>query len=409
MNGRQRAAHPSRVKVTGPLAGYADGFSQALAERGYHPQVIGRQALLMADLSAWLESCGLSGGALTPEATGDFVRDRRASGHRVLASARALGPLLGYLRSLGAAPAAVLPAPRTPAETLLAEFAGYLTREQGLSAMSVNSYVRHARPFVAGLGEPLAAALAGLSAAQVTGFMTRHHSQWGRGTAQATVTALRSLLRFLYAAGHVTEPLADAVPPVAHWQLAGLPAGVSADHVAAVLASCDRRAASGRRDYAILMLLSRLGLRAGEVAAIELGDVGWEAGEIAVRGKGRRTETLPLPADAGEALADYVQHARPRCAGRPLLVILHAPYTGLTRRHILAVVYRACERAGLPRFGAHKLRHAVACDLLRNGASLVEVGQLLRHRDERTTAIYAKVDIDALRALARPCPEAGAL
>jgi integrase/recombinase XerD len=200
MSGRQRAAHPSRVKVTGPLAGYADGFRQALAGRGYHPQVIGRQARLMADLSVWLESCGLGGGALRPEVAGDFVRDRRASGQRVLASVRALGPLLGYLRSLGAAPAAVVPAPRTPAETLLAEFAGYLTRDRGLPAMSVNSYVRHARPFVAGLGEPLAAALAGLSAAQVTGFMTGHHSQWGRGTAQATVTAVRSLLRFLHAA-----------------------------------------------------------------------------------------------------------------------------------------------------------------------------------------------------------------
>jgi integrase/recombinase XerD len=122
-----------------------------------------------------------------------------------------------------------------------------------------------------------------------------------------------------------------------------------------------------RPDYAILVLLSRLGLRAGEVAAIELGDVDWGAGELTVRGKGRRAEALPLLADAGEALADYVQHARPRCAGRPLLVILHAPYTGLTRSHVLAVIYRACERAGLPRFGAHKLRHAVACDLLRNG------------------------------------------
>jgi site-specific recombinase XerD len=409
MNGRQRAAHPSRVKVTGPLAGYADGFRQHLAERAYHPQVIGRQALLMADLSAWLESRGLGGSELTPEAAGDFVRDRRASGHRVLASARALGPLLGYLRGLGAVPAVAAQAPGTPAEALLAEFAGYLTRERGLSPMSVSSYVRHARPFAAGLGDPLADALAGLSAAQVTRFMMSHHPQWGRGTAQATVTALRALLRFLHAAGHIPEPLAGAVPPVAHWQLTALPAGVSPDHVAALLASCDRRSASGRRDYAILMLLSRLGLRAGEAAAIELGDVGWKAGEIAVRGKGRRTETLPLPADVGEALADYVQHARPRCAGRPLLVILHAPYTGLTRAHILAAVYRACERAGLPRFGAHRLRHAVACELLRNGASLAEVGQLLRHRDEKTTAIYAKVDIDALRALAQPCPGAGAL
>jgi len=291
----------------------------------------------------------------------------------------------------------------------MAEFAGYLRRERGLSPASVISCLRHARPFPAGLETPLDTALASLSAAQVTAFMTSHHGRWGTGTAKATVTALRSLLRFLHAAGQVPDPLASAVPPVAGWKLAPLPPDVSPDHVAALLASCDRRSASGRRDYAILMLLSRLGLRAGEVAAIELSDVGWRAGELMVRGKGRRRETLPLPADVGEALAEYVQYGRPRCAGRPLLVILHAPYTGLARAHILAVVHRACARAGLPQFGAHRLRHAVACDLLRHGASLAEVGQLLRHRDERTTAIYAKVDIDALRTLARPCPAAGAL
>lgn len=374
MNGRQRASHPTRAEVAGPLEGYADGFRADLAARGYHPQVIGRQVRLMADLSAWLEAQGRRADALTPQVAADFLRERRACGHRVLVSGRALAPLLGYLRGIGAAPAAVMPAPRAPAEVLLAEFAGYLTGERGLSPASVRTYVHHARPFVDGLGEPLADALAGLSAAQVTGFMKSHHSGWGSGTAQATVTALRALLRFLHAAGHVPQPLADAVPPVAGWKLAGLPADVSPDHVAAVLASCDRRSAPGRRDYAILMLLSRLGLRAGEVAAIELSDVDWAAGEMTVRGKGRRTETLPLPADVGGALAGYVQHARPRCAGRPLLVILHAPYTGLTRSHVLAVVYRSCERAGLPRFGAHRLRHAVACGLLRNGASLASPG-----------------------------------
>jgi len=407
MNNRQRAAHPTRVQVSGSLAPYAEGFRQDLAVKGYHPQVIGRQARLMADLSTWLQ--GRSSGALTARTIEDYLRTRRGAGCRDLVSARALAPLLGYLRGIGAAPAAAAPVPQTAVEALLAEFAGYLTHERGLSPMSVTSYLRHARPFLDSLQAPLGAALASLSAAQVTTFMTSHSRQWGTGTAKATVTALRSLLRFLHAVGHVPAALASAVPPVAGWKLAPLPPDVSPDHVAALLASCDRHSASGRRDYAILMLLSRLGLRAGEVAAIELGDVDWRAGELAVRGKGRRRETLPLPADVGQALADYVQYGRPRCAGSRLLVILRAPYTGLTRAHILAVVHRACSRAGLPQFGAHRLRHAVACDLLRHGASLAEVGQLLRHRDERTTAIYAKVDLDALRTLARPCPAGGAL
>jgi integrase/recombinase XerD len=409
MENRQRNGHPSRTQVDGPLGPYADGFRENLAGRGYHPQVISRHIGLMADLSSWLQGTGRCGGELTGEAAGDYLRARRAAGHKDRVSALAMAPMLGYLRSAGAAPAAAAPVPRSPAEALLAEFAGYLAGERGLSPTTAANYLRHARPFLDGLDAPLSTALAGLPAAQVTGFITGHCGQRGNGTAKATVTALRSLLRFLHAAGHVPEPLAAAVPSVARWKLATLPADVSPDHVAAVLASCDRRSASGRRDYAILMLLSRLGLRAGEAAAIELGDIDWQAGHITVRGKGRRTETLPLPADVGQALADYVQHGRPRCAGRPLLVLLRAPYTGLARTHVLAAVHHACARAGLVKFGAHRLRHAVACDLLRNGASLAEIGQLLRHRDERSTAIYAKVDLEALRALARPCPEAGAL
>ena len=296
MENRRRSGHPSRTQVSGPLAPYADGFRGNLAGRGYHPQVIGRHIGLMADLSSWLQGPGRCGDELTAEVAGDYLRERRAAGHKDLVCALAMAPMLGYLRSVGAVPAAAVPVPRTAAEALLAEFAGYLTQQRGLSPASVTTYLRHARPFLAGLDAPLGTALAGLSAAQVTGFMTGHCSQWGSGTAQATVTALRSLLRFLHAAGHVPVALAAAVPPVARWKLASLPADVSPDHVAAVLASCDRRSASGRRDYAILMLLSRLGLRAGEAAAIELGDIDWQAGHITVRGKGRRTETLPLPA-----------------------------------------------------------------------------------------------------------------
>ncbi|WP_327586940.1 site-specific integrase [Nonomuraea sp. NBC_00507] len=409
MDSRQQAGHPTRTAVTGPLAPYANGFREDLAGKGYHPQVIGRHVGLMADLSRWLEDQQLSADALVAEVVQEYLRARRAAGLRDLVSAVAVAPLLGYLRRLAAAPAAEAQVPSAPLDRLLAGFADYLVRERGLSAASVTSYQHHARPFLAGLTPPLDTALAELSAAEVTAFMVNHRGQWGTGTAKATVTALRSLLRFLHATGRAPHSLATAVPSVAGWRLAPLPADVNPDHVAALLASCDRRSAGGRRDYAILMLLSRLGLRAGEVAAIELGDVDWRAGELLVRGKGSRREHLPLPVDVGEALADYVQHGRPRCAGRTLLVILHAPYTGLNRSHVLTVVHRACQRAGLPKFGAHRLRHSVACDLLRKGASLAEVGQVLRHRDERTTAIYAKVDLDALRALARPCPPVGAL
>src|SRR6266568_3093826 len=195
MDRRQRTGHPSRVRVYGPLAPYADGFRQYLAAQGYHPQVIGRQARLMADLSIWLEGQGRSGDELVAGLAGEYLRARRAAGSRELVSALAVAPVLRYLRSLGAVPAAVAPVPRTP----------------------VNSYLHHARPFLASLAAPVSTALAELSAAQVTAFMVGHRGQWGTGTAKATVTALRALLRFLHATGRVADPLASAVPSVAGW------------------------------------------------------------------------------------------------------------------------------------------------------------------------------------------------
>jgi len=295
MDSRQRTGHPTRTQVDGPLAAYADGFRQDLAAKGYHPQVIGRHIGLMADLSDWLKDRGRPVEGLAAEVAGEYLRARRAAGHRELVSALAVAPVLGYLRGLGAVPAADAPAPRTPADRLLAEFAGYLAGERGLSPASVSTYVHHARPFPDRARCPAGHRASRAVRARVTAFMTGHRGQWGTGTAKATVTALRSLLRFLHATGRVPQPLASAVPPVAGWKLAALPPDVNPDHVAALLDSCDRRSASGRRDYAILMLLSRLGLRAGEVAAAEQGDVDWRAGEILVRGKGRRLDRLPLP------------------------------------------------------------------------------------------------------------------
>lgn len=225
------------------------------------------------------------------------------------------------------------------------------------------------------------------------------------GDGRTMVTALRSLLRFLHVTGRVPRALVPAVPSVPAWRFGSLPRGVNGDHVAALLASCDRESAQGRRDYAILMLLARLGLRAGEVIKITLDDVDWRAGELLVVGKGDRAEVLPLPTDVGEALADYVQHGRPRCASRSLFITLRAPLTGLALGTCISgVVQRACTRAGIEPFGPHRLRHSVACDLLGRGAPLAEIGQLLRHRSERSTAIYAKADLASLRGLARPCP-----
>ena len=215
--------------------------------------------------------------------------------------------------------------------------------------------------------------------------------------------ALRSLLGFLYLEGMIDRPLAGAVPSVASWRLSGLPKGLSPAEVAGLLESCDRASVVGRRDLAMLMLLARLGLRAGEVARLELDDIDWRAGEIVVRGKGDRCERLPLPADVGGTITAYLRDGRPKTAqGRAVFVRVRGPQRALTGDGVSAVVAAGARRLGV--IYAHRLRHTVAIDLLRAGSSLVEVGQVLRHRSMLTTAIYAKVDVEALRTIARSWP-----
>jgi integrase/recombinase XerD len=213
------------------------------------------------------------------------------------------------------------------------------------------------------------------------------------------------VLRFLAAEGLAPAGLEAAVPAVAGRRDAGLPKALPAGQVAALLASCDRETAAGLRDFAVLTLLSRLGLRAGEVAALELGDISWRAGELLVRGKGRRDERLPLPADAGEALAAYLHGARHRGTGmRSVFLAARAPLRPMSAGAVKTAVRAACARAGLPPAGPHRLRHTVGTAILQAGAPLEEVGQVLRHRSAATTAIYAKVDHGALGALVVPWP-----
>jgi len=404
-----RVGHPSRTVVVGPLAPYADGFRDDLGGRGYAARSIGGQMRLVAHLSDWLAGQELRVGGLSVEVVEDFLRVRRDAGHRAGVTGRAVAPVLGYLRGLGVVAQPGRWVPETAVEVLLEQFRRYLVEERGLAATSMRAYLRYAGLFLTELGAPLDAAVAELSAGQVTAFLVRQSDRHGVWYAKALVTALRSLLRFLHAAGHIPHSLVWAVPSVPGWKVTTLPRAVAAEQVAAVLAGCDRAGAHGRRDYAIVLLLARLGLRAGEVSAIELDDFDWRAGELTVRGKGGRADVLPLPVEVGEAVADYLRYGRPpRCPTRRLFVGVRAPFTGLANGSVFAVVARACQRADVAPFGPHRLRHALACDLLRHGASLAEVGQVLRHSDERTTAVYAKVDQDALRELARPCPAGGA-
>jgi integrase/recombinase XerD len=408
MDSRGHARRLRRVVVSGPLAPFADGLRQDLAGQGYALDTVTDHVHLLADLSGWLAGGGLTAADLTAEAAGEFLGARREAGHRTGVSARALGPVLGYLRSVQAAPPPALPVPATPLEALLAAYRQYLEDERGVSAGTVTHYLRYARAFLAGFPGSLTETLAGLAAGQVTGYvLEQSRRRRDRAPDMVMLPALRSLLRYLHAAGHTPLPLAGAVPAGRRWR-PGLPRAASADHLRAVLASCDRDSAGGRRDYAIVLAMSRLALRGGEVAGLRLADVGWRAGELAIHGKGGRTDTLPLPADVGEAMADYLLRGRPATTSPHLFVTMKAPFTGLAVSSVTQVVSRACERAGVPRFGPHRIRHAAACGLLSAGASMEEIGQLLRHAQQRTTALYAKVDQARLAELAMPCPQGAA-
>ncbi len=217
------------------------------------------------------------------------------------------------------------------------------------------------------------------------------------------IYALRALLRFLHIHGLIAEPLAEAVPSVAR-RREDLPRALPAGQVKLLMDGCDRGTPTGRRDYAIGLMLARLGLRRCEVAALSLDDIDWRAGEIVVHGKGSRIDRLPLPCDVGEAIVEYLRDGRPRVADRAVFINAHAPLCGITAPCVTDVVRYACMRAGIAPVGAHRLRHTLATELLRHGAGLVEIGQVLRHQDQTTTVIYAKVDRAALSPLALPWP-----
>jgi integrase/recombinase XerD len=401
---------PSRVRSSGPLKPFAAGFASELARQGYTRDSACMQVRLMAHVSRWLASEGLDAGGLCPTEVDRFLCARRRAGYKSKLTEKAMQPMLTYLRRLGAVPVPPVVAPDGPVEEVLEKYRDYLTVERGLGRPTARGYIDSVRPFLQGRVSPdgLSLALSRLSAADVRKFVVARCPSQSRSPAKLTVTVLRSFLGFLHVEGITTRPLGAAVPSVAGWRLAGLPKYLEPEEVRSLLASCDRRTKTGRRDFSILTVLARLGLRAGEVAALRLDDIDWRAGLLVVRGKGNRAESLPLPADVGEAVAAYLHRGRPASAeGRAVFVRVKAPHRALSSGGVTQVVAAAAHRAGLGQLYAHRLRHTVATQMLRAGSSLPEIGQVLRHRRVLTTAIYAKVDRDALRTIARPWPRGG--
>lgn len=310
--------------------------------------------------------------------------------------------MLEYLRGIGVAPVPE-PPPETPRQRILLAYEHYLTRERGLRPLTVTKYLHIASVFLAGVPEPFPDTLAALSAEHVIGFVC------GKGAGAKSISGgLRVLLRYLYLSGIVARKLDEAVPPAAGWKLSGLPARLDAAAVAAVMATCDRASTTGRRDYAILLLLARLGLRAHEVAGLELGDIRWRAGTLVLHRKGGRSEELPLPVDVGQALVDYLQIRPAAGVFRAVFLSVVAPQRPITRAAVTLLARRHYAAAGVAAGGAHRLRHTLASDLLAAGASLSDIGLVLGHRSVSVTSIYAKVDRVALTELVRAWPLAEA-
>lgn len=389
------------MAMKGPLAPWEAGIAGQLTALGYAPSTAVRQMQLVGRLSRFLQQRGLGVGELNARVLNRFFRDLHAYHGPSWPTAKSLRWLVEYLQSMGVTPAASSPTPKSAQDELVARYRVYLVEERGLARKTVIARERTARLFMA---LHAGRELHGLDAGDVSRFVTSQCRRLTVRSAERLVNGMRSFLRFLLVEGLITTPLAPAVPSVARWSGASLPRGLAPDQVAALLASCDRRRAIGRRDYAILVLLARLGLRAAEVAGLCLDDINWRSGEIVVRGKGGTEEVLPLPVDVGAAIAAYLHQGRPQRPERAVFLRSSAPLHGLAPEGVSEVVRAASERAGLGSFGAHRLRHTAATEMLRAGASLPEVAQVLRHRTLATTTIYAKVDHRSLRTLAMPWP-----
>ena len=384
-------------------------FEVELLRQGYKPSTVAKKKKLFADLNDWLQVHELSAGDLSFQLVDRFLFDRRSAGYSRHKTHETLRPILDYLCRLKITPPLEAPVSPNPASAILDRYRIFLTAERSLAMVTAARYIDCLRPFLSQRVLEGGLDLRNLKSADVTAFVVARCPQLNAGVAKLTVTALRSFLGFLHLDGGTERSLVHAAPKVLRRRLAGLPKGLEPDQVRRLLAACDVDPAVGCRDLAILTLLVRFGLRRGEVARLRLDDIDWRAGTISVHGKGNCYEQVPLPPDVGYRVAEYLQHGRPTHAKERTVFVRHlAPHHALSTTRVSTIVADVARRAGLGRVHAHRLRHTAATELLRAGASLQEIGQLLRHRRTATTAIYAKVDRDNLRLIARPWPE-GAL
>jgi len=368
----------------GPLAAHIEPFARSLREQGYALDSTHRQVLLATCFSRWLEQQGVPLRRTGSDHPPQYLRYRARQVRACRGDAAALWHLLDFLHGEGVIPTKkkVSTLPPTPAERWTQAYEQHLREARGLARATIVNYVPFIRSFLQDRFGNGPATLSQLGAPDVVGFVQRQALRLHPKRAKLLTSALRSFLRYVRYRGRAKLDLAAAVPVVANWSRSSIPRAIAADQVRQLLASIDRRTAIGRRDYAILLLLARLGLRSGEVAFLELDDIDWNAGQLSVRGKSGPRSDLPMPAEVGQAIAAYLQRGRPHNTSRRVFLRARAPLGGFRGAcGVGSIVRHRLQHAGLeaPTYGAHQFRHGLATELLRHGASLGEIGDLLGH------------------------------
>jgi site-specific recombinase XerD len=389
--------------MTGPLAPFADLYRRELRARGYTARSTVNELRQVARLSRWLDAGGCEVAQLSTERVEEFLAVQRASArHRSEWSRPGLHCLLEVLRGRGVLGTEEPGRQVSAEEAMLASFERYLLDERALAPGTVDGYLSHARRFLSGLTP--SDGLVWLTAGAVTSAVLLESAAVSVSATQNFVAGLRSFLRFCFLEGLVEFDLSGAALPATGRRRSSLPRGITSADANALLASCDRRTALGRRDYALLVTLLRLGLRRAEVAGMRLDDIDWRAGELVVRGKGAREDRLPLPVEVGGAIACYLRRGRPRSDRREVFLRARAPLAPIASGTVASTVRRACRRAGIAEVGSHCLRHTLACEMVAAAVPLVEIAQVMRHHSLQTTSVYARVDLERLRLVASSWP-----
>ena len=392
----------------GPLAAWLEGFAGAVKRQGYARASLHRRILLAAAFSRWLEQEKIDASRVNSEHPALYLRHRARRLCIQLGDAPALQHFIDYLRSEAVIPVEARTAIReTEVQRCVLAYERYLREARGLAPTTILSYVPFIRTFLEHRFGSGRVRLSTLRAADVVEFVQDMAPTMKKKRAKVMTTALRSFLHYACWRGEGAADLVASVPVVANWSMDSVPRAIPADQVHRLLASIDRNTATGRREYAILLLFARLGLRLSEVAFLELDDIDWETATLRVRTKGGVRNEFPLSQEIGEAIADYLRHDRPSSDSRRVFLRVKAPISGFrTPGGVGWLIRHAIERAGInsPTRGTHQFRHALSTEMMRQGASLSEIGDVLGHRHPDTTRIYAKVDLDALRSLALSWP-----